>query len=110
MNYLILLMNFLSYLEKKHMGEIPMDATLRIFGPPYPVLHGQVEFHARGHPYLIDLVGMAQINLNTGMQRDAWQWLKVWHFCHGDSHSMPQSYCHFFLGENIWEKLWFNMV
>lgn len=30
----------------------------------------EVEFHARGHPYLIDLVGMAQINLNTGMQRD----------------------------------------
>lgn len=30
----------------------------------------EVEFHVRGHPYLIDLVGMAQINLNTGMQRD----------------------------------------
>ena len=29
----------------------------------------QVEFHARGHPYLIDLNAMAQINLNTGMQR-----------------------------------------
>ena len=32
----------------------------------------QVQFHARGHPYLIDLTAMTQINMNTLMQRDPW--------------------------------------
>ena len=30
----------------------------------------EVHFHARGHPYLIDIAAMSQINMNTLMQRD----------------------------------------
>ena len=30
----------------------------------------EVHFHARGHPYLIDISAMSQINMNTLMQRD----------------------------------------
>ena len=35
----------------------------------YPTV--QVDFHARGHPYKIIFGAMLQVNLSTGMARDA---------------------------------------